>query len=470
MAERKMKSTSSGKTKSLSIKLASSLAIAAVMTTVLASSSYAATSQNLNVVAESSSSDTYLYAEPESMKAGVFRGEATGEVARDRIVFTLRNSAYNILKAVDNKTIKPGDSLAVIREKVPAAFKGLPGTDAAIIYNPEKPAEFSMCGTGSDTNKTLSESILYDSRINAFKTSLFNCTPNNTALEGTVSPMNMSSEYDVPQVTLRDGFEFPVGQSASPVVNKNSDVSEQLLKAGTDPAGITKGSSPKAAPVDSGPPAPIPWGGIIIAILSIVGVAVLTAVGFRIYNFRDKAMQKKGQRSQNVFRWNELNNRYDAIAKEWASYELDPVKILDFPLLSDMRESNTVAFHKAMRHASNLKPSDLKIVSYTDPSGSPFETAVTDLENAFLVAETEAKRVRWSNFSAEEQKRLQTAKNLLNLAMDGGATDSERQAAYKRMQKELEGLIIIPKQTVLALEKKVNLSITDGKSENLLNS
>lgn len=460
MAERKTTNAS----KSFALKLISGFAVATFMTTVLASSSYAATSQTISVSTESSAAaEPYLYVEPESMKAGVFRAEATGEAARDRIVYTLRNSAYNIMKAVNDKTIKAGDSLSVVKEKVPEAFKSLPGTNAAIIYNPKTPAEFSMCGTGTDTNKTLNESILYDSRINSFKTSLFNCTANNTALEGVVAPMNMTPAENLQQASLPDGFAFPVGQGTSPIVNKNSDVSEQLQKAGTD----ASPSNSKPKPVDPGPAAPIPWGGIIIAILSIVGVAVLTTVGFRIYNFRDKAMQKKGQRSQNIVRWNELNNRYEAIAKEWASYELDPVKILDFPLLSDMRESNTVAFHKALRHASNLKPSDLKIVSYTNPSGSPFETAVTDLENAFLVAETEAKRVRWNNFSAEEQKRLQTAKNLLNLAMDGGATDSERQAAYKRMQKELEGLIIIPKQTILALEKKVNLSITDGKSESL---
>jgi hypothetical protein len=43
----------------------------------------------------------------------------------------------------------------------------------------------------------------------------------------------------------------------------------------------------------------------------------------------------------------------------------------------------------------------------------------------------------------------------LRLASDGGATPHERQNAYARAQKELDGLIVLPATTRASIERKI---------------
>jgi hypothetical protein len=74
---------------------------------------------------------------------------------------------------------------------------------------------------------------------------------------------------------------------------------------------------------------------------------------------------------------------------------------------------------------------------------------------AFDVAELEAIRRRRSDFSVEAQERLERAQHLLRLATDNGATPQERQNAYARARKELDGLIVLPATTRASIEQKI---------------
>ena len=49
----------------------------------------------------------------------------------------------------------------------------------------------------------------------------------------------------------------------------------------------------------------------------------------------------------------EEHNRTDA---RWLEYEIDVAKLLDFPLMTDMRDPLTVGFHKAKLRADFLRP------------------------------------------------------------------------------------------------------------------
>ena len=53
------------------------------------------------------------------------------------------------------------------------------------------------------------------------------------------------------------------------------------------------------------------------------------------------------------------------------------------------------------------------------------------------------------------QERLARAQHLLRLASDSGATPQERQSAYARAQKELDGLIVLPATTRASIERKI---------------
>lgn len=137
----------------------------------------------------------------------------------------------------------------------------------------------------------------------------------------------------------------------------------------------------------------------------------------------------------------------------WLDYEMDVAKLLDFPMMTDMREPLTVTFHKARGRADLLRPVDTEHVDRD--TALEYRDAVHDYVTAFDVAESEAIRRRRSDFSAEGQERIERAQRLLRLASDTAATPDERQSAYTRAQKELAGLIVLPAVTRRAIERTV---------------
>lgn len=239
-----------------------------------------------------------------------------------------------------------------------------------------------------------------------------------------------------------------VGNLLYQAISAKKNATSKSIKETTD--------STPAAPAPSAPPIDIPISSVLV-VLAIVVVAIGVIMG-SIWFFRKMAIAK-GTTNSNVDTWKTLISKHREVRANWASYELDASKLLDFPLMTDMREPATVALHKALKHALSLEPKDIQSVKFIDAATSPFSRAVNDLDVAFHTAEAEARRVVWSRFSNDERKRLATAKNLLNIAMDSAASSSERQMAYKRVFKELEGLIHIPEQAILALEKTHMLSL-----------
>lgn len=145
---------------------------------------------------------------------------------------------------------------------------------------------------------------------------------------------------------------------------------------------------------------------------------------------------------------------HDATQQRWLAYELDAVKSLEYPLMSDMREQVTVDFHRARRAAEDLRPDDLdelrdrrRLDRYRD--------AVREMQVRFDVAEREAKRRRASDFSPAERQALDRAKKLLAMADDEGSSQAERQSAYRRAMKELEGIVVLPDAATDALEQRI---------------
>lgn len=204
-------------------------------------------------------------------------------------------------------------------------------------------------------------------------------------------------------------------------------------------------------------PAPeFPWsmvlGGIFSVVIAIIAIAVIVF-------FVRKALAAKQHNGELRLDWTKLIARHESVRKAWSVYELDLVKILSAPLMSDMRNPLTVALHTALRNADAAEPKVIPSTSHKPANGSRYEAAVIALEEAFQQAEVESQRVKWSNYSMDEKKRLKKAQDLLNLAMNDGATEFERQAAYKALRKELDGLLVIPAKAVVAIETKVRLMV-----------
>jgi hypothetical protein len=139
----------------------------------------------------------------------------------------------------------------------------------------------------------------------------------------------------------------------------------------------------------------------------------------------------------------------------WMEYELDADKLLDFPLMTDMRAPLTTAFHRAKLRADLLRPAKAEDLVDDRESAAQYLAAVEDYTTAFDAAETEAIRRRRSDFSAENQQRIARARSLLSVASDTSATQNEREQAYALACKELDGLVVLPSTTRKGIERGI---------------
>lgn len=153
-----------------------------------------------------------------------------------------------------------------------------------------------------------------------------------------------------------------------------------------------------------------------------------------------------------------LFDAHDEITRRWLEYELDVAKLIEYPAMSDGRQPLTAAFLRARHAADRARPASAD-AQITPEDFAAYRTAVTDYEVAFDVAERDARRLKDTEFSETERKRLDTAKQLLSVAVDQAATPAERQLAYKRVRRELDGLIALSDDAIEVLETKVTLEL-----------
>src|ERR1700756_3154626 len=146
---------------------------------------------------------------------------------------------------------------------------------------------------------------------------------------------------------------------------------------------------------------------------------------------------------------------HDRTDARWLDYEVDIARLLDFPLMTDLRNPLTVAFHKAKQRADLLRPERPDDMVGDRSAQLEYREAVHEYVSAFEIAETEAIRRRRSDFSEDDQQRLARAQHLLHLAQDEAATREERQIAYARASKELDGLIVLPTPARASIERRI---------------
>lgn len=154
-----------------------------------------------------------------------------------------------------------------------------------------------------------------------------------------------------------------------------------------------------------------------------------------------------------------LLGEHDRTDRRWLDYEVDVAKLLDFPSMTDMRNPLTIAFHKAKREADLLRPERPEDLLGDRAAQLDYRNAVHEYVVAFEVAEAEAIRRRRSGFSEDDQQRFARARHLLQLAQDDAASPQERQAAYARAGKELDGLIVLPAPARASIERRIAAAI-----------
>ncbi|KAA9089336.1 hypothetical protein [Microbacterium radiodurans] len=157
-------------------------------------------------------------------------------------------------------------------------------------------------------------------------------------------------------------------------------------------------------------------------------------------------------------RMQRLLEAHDGLTHRWLEYELDVAKLIAYPAMSDGRQPLTAAFLRAKKVADGLRPASER-ERITPADLAAYRDALTDAEVAFDVAEREARRLSDRGFSEPERRRLDTAKRLLNVAIDEAATPAERRTAYERVRAELDGLIAVSDEAMERLAERSALQL-----------
>jgi hypothetical protein len=199
---------------------------------------------------------------------------------------------------------------------------------------------------------------------------------------------------------------------------------------------------------------------LLLVLVPLAGVIIAAVKAFSA-NKRPGEESRDPDRtiSNQAVHWRSLTRvvqEHDRTDTRWLDYELDYAKLLDFPLMTDMRDPLTIGFHKAKLRADFLRPAKAEDLLEDRDAAARYQAAVEDYVTAFNIAEAEAKRRRRNDFSHDGQQRIARAQNLLRVASDSAATPQERQNAYDRARRELDGLIVLPATTQTSIERGIS--------------
>ena len=131
------------------------------------------------------------------------------------------------------------------------------------------------------------------------------------------------------------------------------------------------------------------------------------------------------------------------------SYETDIVKIIKYPVMVDRTHEYTAAMLIARRAVSLIDP---------ETEEAEFYEAVLEFDRAFHAAEANALKISNSLLKPEDQKKTRKAQDLFSIAIDSASTENEKEQAFKQGLKQLEGVILVPDQAVVALRAKAGLA------------
>lgn len=138
----------------------------------------------------------------------------------------------------------------------------------------------------------------------------------------------------------------------------------------------------------------------------------------------------------------------EEVEEAYASYEKDIVKLIKYPVMTDLTDPFTASFHSLLRKARRAVEKDNKVV---------YEAMIEDLDDAFFAAESNARRIATSLFSDEDKVKVSDAGQMLAMAMDEKASETEKKNAYKAAMRNLEGRVSLPEVTISSLIEKIGL-------------
>lgn len=205
-----------------------------------------------------------------------------------------------------------------------------------------------------------------------------------------------------------------------------------------------------------------PW--IVTAFLMLVaGVLALAllGVGVRIvvqgsHRRRERAQRATTGADNRRTRWHDAEQRYNEVRQAYTAYATDPLRVLDEPVLNDVRDHYTAWFHDALDAADRAHRDHCPD---TDTEVDTFTVATRDLARAWRVAEQHARTLGTTELPPQHAQQVRTARALLERALHHDTPDAERHTAYRAAHDRLRGVLLLPQEALAALEHHHRLAL-----------
>lgn len=145
---------------------------------------------------------------------------------------------------------------------------------------------------------------------------------------------------------------------------------------------------------------------------------------------------------------NALMTAYEQVCAKIASYETDIVKIIKYPVMADKTDPLTLDMVMALNNAQLLS---------AEPDSNEFKDAVNHLQKAFIVAESNARKIASTLLSETDKKKTAKATDLFRVASNEASSEQEKKVAFVQGFKQLEGILDVPDVAVDAFRIKIGL-------------
>lgn len=243
--------------------------------------------------------------------------------------------------------------------------------------------------------------------------------------------------------------------------------------------------SPPAEVVPDPAPAPAPdpivlpeiqnWGFIVLLVVILAALAAgipLATVGWRKLNrVRAEDIAKKleieSAKAKLLASWSIVTTTYEKTLSKYLEVESDWNILFSAPSFVDPGDAHTAAMLEAMRSAGAIDPSmPDSFVLGEDPWKSEYGRAVQRFSTRMQSALRHAKQIGTNALPADERKRVQEIRKLLDIAENHGSSINEREIAYGRAMSLIRKLkaMHLPEKAFLAVEQKFRLAIEAGPS------
>ena len=179
-----------------------------------------------------------------------------------------------------------------------------------------------------------------------------------------------------------------------------------------------------------------------------LAIAALTGLVFTVRRTSKGLQARRGLRVQSQARsasWEAACQRRDASLVSWSRYETDVSLLIEYPVMTDYTDPVIRDVIVAMQDIREAERD-------TDPAR--LHLAVDRFEVALRTAENYARRCGQSKLTEAERGKLATARAALNLLLDGGASPTEVEGAYRTLRRSLRGIIDLPAQAAADLDAR----------------